>query len=459
MTGDRETAEDITSEAFLALYRNLDSIDESLLPGWLLTVARNRARDLWRRRVVEQRGLEQLADPPSVAQPAPLEAWMLECADLKPVHRTCLMLRYVYGMTRAEIADKTGLSETPGQRASAVWFEAVARGVRRAHKMKAPADGWDDEERDAIDELRDELETLQTRHRDDPEIALLRAARHAVLPPDVQQAADDRLLNDAWSRTLVDGLDAVEPSLDKHAEDQLLARIRRDAQSAQKDHQKAHEPDRRRWTWLRPALASAALVAVAAAAWIAFRGPTLAPGDRPIPREQPPAETSSAAVTTPPVWQVPLDKPDVTLSLAALTWRGAAAIAVVAAATISCSPTSRNRSMHFRNNDYARADRAFAALESRYPNAVEVFFYGGVSRLFVNDPQRAIAALTRAADLADTTFAPRTAWYLAIAEERAGHLSRARARLDELCRGTSDRAAPACAAVTRIDASSAPPAR
>ncbi len=37
---------------------------------------------------------------------------MLECADLKPVHRTCLMLRYVYGMTRAEIADKTGLSET-----------------------------------------------------------------------------------------------------------------------------------------------------------------------------------------------------------------------------------------------------------------------------------------------------------------------------------------------------------
>ena len=110
VTGDRETAEDITSEAFLALYRNLDSIDESLLPGWLLTVARNRARDLWRRRVVEQRSLEQIANPP-VAQPAPLEEWMLECADLKPVHRTCLMLRYVYGMTRTEIAGRTGLSE------------------------------------------------------------------------------------------------------------------------------------------------------------------------------------------------------------------------------------------------------------------------------------------------------------------------------------------------------------
>ena len=42
--GRREVAEDLTSEAFLALYRNLDTIDEALLPGWLITVTRNRAR-------------------------------------------------------------------------------------------------------------------------------------------------------------------------------------------------------------------------------------------------------------------------------------------------------------------------------------------------------------------------------------------------------------------------------
>jgi hypothetical protein len=323
--------------------------------------------------------------------------------------------------------------------------------------MKAPADGWDGEERDAIDELRNELETLQARHRDDPEIALLRAARHAALPPDVQQAADDRLLNDAWSRALVDGLDAVEPSLDQHAEDQLLARIRRDGQPTQSVQQTDHESGQRRWAWLRPALASAALIAVAAAAWIAFRGPTPAPGERPIPGGRPPAATSSAAITTPPAWQVPLDKPDVTLSLAALTWRGSDSRAGSGGGSGNQLLADLKGPLDsFRNNDYARADSAFAALESRYPNAVEVFFYGGVSRLFVNDPQRAVVALIRAADLADTTFAPRTAWYLAIAEERAGHLPRARARLGELCRGTSDRAAPACAAVTRIDASAAP---
>jgi len=111
VTGDRETAEDLTSEAFLALHQNLGSIDEALLPGWLLTVVRNRARDLWRRRAVEQRYVEQLDDPPA-AQPAAMETWLLECPDLKPVHRTCVMLRYVYGMTRTEIAKQTGLSET-----------------------------------------------------------------------------------------------------------------------------------------------------------------------------------------------------------------------------------------------------------------------------------------------------------------------------------------------------------
>lgn len=111
VTGDRATAEDLTSEAFLALHRNLRSIDESLLPGWLLTVVRNRARDLWRRRVVEQRYVDQL-DGPAIVQPASTDAWLLECSDLKPVHRTCVILRYVHGMTRAEIAKKTGLSET-----------------------------------------------------------------------------------------------------------------------------------------------------------------------------------------------------------------------------------------------------------------------------------------------------------------------------------------------------------
>ena len=61
--------------------------------------------------MVEQRYADSVSDPPTV-EPAAMESWILEHADLKPIHRTCLMLRYIYGMTRAEIASHTALSET-----------------------------------------------------------------------------------------------------------------------------------------------------------------------------------------------------------------------------------------------------------------------------------------------------------------------------------------------------------
>ena len=114
ITRNRELAEDLTSDAFLALHRQMASIDRSQLPAWLLTVVRNRARDLWRHRVVEERYVVEMQPdvPPAAPPPSSLEDWILAGAGLKPVHRLCVMLRYVSGMTRGEIAAATGLSET-----------------------------------------------------------------------------------------------------------------------------------------------------------------------------------------------------------------------------------------------------------------------------------------------------------------------------------------------------------
>jgi RNA polymerase sigma-70 factor (ECF subfamily) len=114
ITRRKEVAEDLTSEAFLALHRELASIDQTQLPAWLLTVVRNRARDLWRHQVIEERFVAETITTvtPTTPPDLSLEDWILAGAGLKPVHRLCVMLRYVSGMSRAEIAVETGMSET-----------------------------------------------------------------------------------------------------------------------------------------------------------------------------------------------------------------------------------------------------------------------------------------------------------------------------------------------------------
>jgi len=295
--------------------------------------------------------------------------------------------------------------------------------------MKPPADGWDRDEREMIEGLQDELTSLQARHRAEPPIDLLRAARHDALPPDLQAAATQRLSNDTWSRALVDGLDAAEPVLEADREDQLLARIRREADA----------PGRPAWwSWRYLAIGGAAAAGVIAAAVLLRPGAEVPPD---VGRPQPQATIADARPA--PRFELPLDKPDVTLSLKALTWRGAGEGNALLA---DLKPPLDA----FRRGDYAQVDRDLAALESRYPEAVEMLFYGGVARLFLNEEKRAIASFERASALADESFAPRIAWYRAVAEQRAGNDAEARRQLETVCRGGGERSREACAALAQL---------
>lgn len=107
--GRRDVAEDITSETFLKLHQNWDRIDQAQLPGWLFTVARNAASSYWRRQALEQRYLAESRTPAAAEWQSP-PGWLFENEALKPVHRVCLILRYVHGMDRSEIARHTGLT-------------------------------------------------------------------------------------------------------------------------------------------------------------------------------------------------------------------------------------------------------------------------------------------------------------------------------------------------------------
>lgn len=108
--GRADIAEEIAGDAFLELLRHRETVDADRLPAWLYTVVRNRAIDYWRRQKLEQHAV---AAPANGASGAGDFDWsVLETSGLKPAHRLCLMLRYLHGMNREEIAALTGLRET-----------------------------------------------------------------------------------------------------------------------------------------------------------------------------------------------------------------------------------------------------------------------------------------------------------------------------------------------------------
>ena len=296
--------------------------------------------------------------------------------------------------------------------------------------MKLQRDDWDDDERRLLQNVGAELEQVRARHRGDPPFELLRAADAHALPEPLQEGMTDHLARSAWSRALVAGADDVEVALEPDAERGLLARIKREGCAA---------PQAARWwsrAWL-PALAAAAMLVVAV---VVFRQGELA---RPLEQPTSTPETEVASITPPSEFTLPLDKPDVKLTASALVLRSAGR-------NVTFVDEIAPAIDAYRRNDYAEADKQFAALAARYPQSVEIAFYRAIARLFLNDAAGAIQSLQAARRVDDDTFAPDIAWYLAVAHEQTGERTRARAELDALCKGRSTYASKACDATQKI---------
>lgn len=294
--------------------------------------------------------------------------------------------------------------------------------------MKPPADGWDAYERETLAALGEELDAIRARHLEDPPLSLLRAADADALPPELQARVSEHLSGSEWSRALVAGARDVEHSLDRASEDRLLARIVRSA-----------EPRPRRAltrVWI-PIFATAATAILVAGAWMARREPA-----RTTAAPVPAAPQATVARDAPP-YQLPLRAPDVRLSAAALTWRGPSGNTSLVDDLVPALDA-------YRQADYAHAAQLLQPLESRYPRAVEPSFYRGVSLLLAGDANGAIDELQKATPIADETFVSDVAWYLAVAEQRAGRTADARTRLDLLCRTPNGHAADACDAIRKL---------
>jgi RNA polymerase sigma-70 factor (ECF subfamily) len=112
--GDVATAEDLTSETFLAAVRTADASHISI--PWMIGVARHKLADHWRRRARDDRLVAELAVDPDVDDPSD-DPWDAQLTSMRATdvlarlgdhHRAALTLRYVDGLPVPEVAEHLG---------------------------------------------------------------------------------------------------------------------------------------------------------------------------------------------------------------------------------------------------------------------------------------------------------------------------------------------------------------
>lgn len=117
MTGDEQTARDLSQEAFLRAWQHFDKLQTYDHPSaWLFRVATNLALSHLRRRGSPVGSAKLLGDDDGPARSDPawhfIERDLIEqiLLELPPKQRAALVLREVYGLSCAEVAQALSMS-------------------------------------------------------------------------------------------------------------------------------------------------------------------------------------------------------------------------------------------------------------------------------------------------------------------------------------------------------------
>ena len=109
-TGDLEAARDATSEAFTRALQHWPRVHAMDAPeAWVHRVGINVLRRRHRRRILEERLLRRQRPEPAPPPQVATELWDA-LASLPLRQRQALALRYLLGMTQAEVADAMGVA-------------------------------------------------------------------------------------------------------------------------------------------------------------------------------------------------------------------------------------------------------------------------------------------------------------------------------------------------------------
>ena len=114
--GNKELAEDVTQDVFVKLLTNRPSLEEGREKAWLLKVALNRCRDLWRsawikKVVLGHPGFECFPAPDEIGQMADQYTLAEAVNHLKPEFKEVVLLFYYQGFSVSEIAEMLQIAE------------------------------------------------------------------------------------------------------------------------------------------------------------------------------------------------------------------------------------------------------------------------------------------------------------------------------------------------------------
>lgn len=114
--GDRGKAEDVCHDAFVSLFVNRPALEAGNEKKWLLKVAMNRCRDIWRsawvRRVISGSPVFEMIPAPDVIGQHVEKAEVLQAVHSLPSeYREIFILHYYQGLGISEIAGVLNLPE------------------------------------------------------------------------------------------------------------------------------------------------------------------------------------------------------------------------------------------------------------------------------------------------------------------------------------------------------------